>query len=189
MGRQRRRGGGAGSWQGGFQQLRLGTMVQLRWAQACPVSLHLLVNVVLALCQGSQGRDQVKRGWETKRLETWALGESGDSRELGQRGSSSREEPIQRSQRQHLRVVGTAQGPRLTRGCGGGGLVILRLARLPEHTVNLQHIHPLAEFMLEFCQPLLCGDLLPCQPLHLMFIFFLLPLQGLGTGQGTAGCP
>lgn len=56
MGRQRRRGG-AGGWQGGFQQLRLGTMVQLRWAQACPVSLHLLVNVVLALCQGAQGKD------------------------------------------------------------------------------------------------------------------------------------
>lgn len=188
MGRQRRRGGGAGVWQGRFQQLRLGTMVQLRRAQACPVSLHLLVNVVLALCQGAQGRDQVKRGWETSSWKHGRLG-SWDSRELGHRASSSREEPIQRSQRQHLRVVGTAQGPRLTRGCGGGGLVILRLARLSEHTVNLQHIHPLAQLMLELCQSLLRGDLLPCKPLHLMFILFLLPLQGLGTGQGTAGCP
>lgn len=117
MGRQRRRGG-AGGWQGGFQQLRLGTMVQLRWAQACPVSLHLLVNVVLALG-----------------------------------------------------------------GCGGGRLVVLRLACLPEHTIYLQHVHPLTQLMLELCQPLLGGDLLPRKALHLMLILFLLPLQGLDVPQ------
>lgn len=67
----------------------------------------------------------------------------------------------------------------LTRGCRGGGLVVLRLASLSEHTVNLQHVHPLAQLVLELCQPLLCGNLLACQPLHLMLIFLLLPLQRL----------
>lgn len=67
----------------------------------------------------------------------------------------------------------------LTRSSGGGGLVVLRLARLPEHAVNLQHVHPLAQLVLELRQPLLCGNLLPCQSLHLMLIFLLLPLQGL----------
>ena len=67
----------------------------------------------------------------------------------------------------------------LTRGCGGGGLVVLGLASLPEHTVDLQHVHPLAQLMLELRQPLLCGDLLPRQTFHLMLIFLLLPLQRL----------
>jgi hypothetical protein len=76
---------------------------------------------------------------------------------------------------------GNSRGLGLTRGCGGGGLVVLRLASLPEHSVNLQHVHPLAQLMLELCQPLLCGDLFPCQSLHLVLILLLLPLQGLGT--------
>lgn len=83
MGRKRSRGS-AGGWQGRFQQLRLGTMVQLRWAQACPVSLHLLVNVVLALCQGAQGKDQVKRGWGTSVWRRTGAGESGNTTGLGQ---------------------------------------------------------------------------------------------------------
>lgn len=77
----------------------------------------------------------------------------------------------------------------LTRGRRGGGLVILRLASLPEHTVDLQHVHPLAQLMLELRQPLLCGDLLPRQPLHLMLVFLLLPLQRLDNSQETEGYP
>lgn len=67
----------------------------------------------------------------------------------------------------------------LTRSGGGGGLVVLGLARLPEHAIDLQHVHPLAQLVLELRQPLLRGNLLPRQPLHLMLIFLLLPLQGL----------
>ena len=67
----------------------------------------------------------------------------------------------------------------LTGSSGGGGLVVVRLARLPEHAVDLQHVHPLAQLVLELRQPLLRGNLFPRQTLHLMFIFFLLPLQGL----------
>lgn len=81
------------------------------------------------------------------------------------------------------------KGHRLTGGRGSGGLVVLGLARLPEHAVDLQHVHPLAQLVLELRQPLLCGDLLPGQPLHLMFIFLLLPLQGLWGGRGTMAHP
>lgn len=83
-------------------------------------------------------------------------------------------------------VMGLGRGPHgagggveLTGSSGGGGLVIVRLACLPEHAVDLQHVHPLAQLMLELRQPLLRGNLFPRQTLHLMFIFFLLPLQGL----------
>lgn len=136
---------------------------------------------------GSTGQGPSQKRLGNKCLEAywcWGVWEHDGTRAGGL--FSSREEPIQRSPRQHLRVAGRAQGPRLTRGCGGGGLVVLRLACLPEHAVNLQHIHPLAQLMLELCQPLLGGDLLPCKALHLMLILFLLPLQGLGTGQGDS---
>lgn len=64
--RQRRRA--AGGWQGGLQQLRVGTMAQLRWAQARPVLLHILVYVVLTLC-GEQGQGAGQKGGGSKRLE------------------------------------------------------------------------------------------------------------------------
>lgn len=36
-----------------------------------------------------------------------------------------------------------------TWGSGGWGLVLLRLDRLSEHTVDLDHVHPLAQLVLQ----------------------------------------
>lgn len=135
-------------------------MAQLRRAQAGLVLLHILVYVVLTLCGGTGQQGQVRKARERD------PGEAEAPRGLGLLQGWTR---------------ATWSGGRagLTGSGGGGGLVVLGLARLPEHAVDLQHVHPLAQLMLELRQPLLHGYLLPGQPLHLMLVFLLLPLQGL----------
>lgn len=66
-----------------------------------------------------------------------------------------------------------------TRGSGSGGLVVLWLDGLAEDSVDLDDIHALAELVLQLSQPLLRGDLLSGQTLHLMLVLLLFPLQSL----------
>lgn len=73
-----------------------------------------------------------------------------------------------------------------TRRCGGGGLVVLRLDGLSEDSVDLNDVHALAELVLQLGQPLLRGDLLSGQTLHLVLVLLLFTLQSLPGETQTA---
>lgn len=92
------------------RQLWVGAMAQLMWAQASLVLLHVLVYVVLTLCGGTRRGGTSPEGLGTRAWRSRCPQGSGDV--MGPGGGD----------------VGWAG---LTRSGGGGGLVVLGLARLP----------------------------------------------------------
>ncbi len=63
--------------------------------------------------------------------------------------------------------------------CWCGGLIIFRLDSLSKYPVDFHDVYTLAQLILQLCESLLSGDLLPCQALHLVLILLFFPLQSL----------